>query len=358
MRPHPPAPSPVALPSTGRGGGLRLALVGHGKMGRLVGELAPAHGFEVVLRLDSASNPGGAGITEEAFRNVDVAVDFSVPGAVATNAERLAALRVPTVVGTTGWLGELPRVREAVEKHGSALVWGANFSLGVQVFTEVVALAARLLAGETGYDAWAWEIHHKMKKDAPSGTLLHLVRAMEGAGWTRRIDQASNRAGAVPGTHVVGFDSDADTITLEHTARSRGGFATRRPAGRPVDRRPPRLPRFQGRLERDPLEERHVHRLRHRARHPFPPGPLARRGDAAPLVRRQIEEGIHFLVPCGTTGENPTLTRAEHLRVVEITLEEAKGKVPVLAGAGGYDTREVAHSPASSRPWASTACSR
>lgn len=203
----------------------RLALVGHGRMGKLVEQLAPEHGFEVALRLDGRSNTGGSGITAENLQGVDVAIDFSQPAAVPENAERIAALGVPLVVGTTGWTSELPRVREAVERHGGGLLYGANFSVGVQVFYRLAEAAARLLARETAYDAWAYEIHHKMKKDAPSGTLLQLKKVMEAAGYGRPIDVASNRAGAIPGTHQIGFDSEADTILLEHRARSRAGFA-------------------------------------------------------------------------------------------------------------------------------------
>ncbi len=203
----------------------RLALVGHGRMGRLVEQLAPEHGFEVALRLDGRSNAGGAGITAESFQDVDVAIDFSGAAAVPENAERLAALGVPLVIGTTGWTSEMPRVREAVERHGAGLLHGANFSVGVQVFYRLAEAAARLLAAETAYDAWAYEIHHKKKKDAPSGTLLQLEKVMEAAGYGRPIDVASNRAGAIPGTHQIGFDSEADTILLEHRARSRAGFA-------------------------------------------------------------------------------------------------------------------------------------
>lgn len=204
---------------------VRLALIGHGRMGKLVEQLAPEHGFEVALRLRGESNPGGAGITAETFQGVDVAIDFSTASAVPANAERIAALGVPLVVGTTGWGSEMARVREAVERHGAGLLYGANFSIGVLVFYRLAEAAARLLANETAYDAWAYEIHHKMKKDAPSGTLLQILKVMEGAGYDRRIDVASNRAGAIPGTHVVGFDSEADTILLEHRARSRAGFA-------------------------------------------------------------------------------------------------------------------------------------
>ncbi|HEX9944204.1 MAG TPA: dihydrodipicolinate reductase C-terminal domain-containing protein [Thermoanaerobaculia bacterium] len=203
----------------------RLALVGYGRMGRLVEQLAPAHGFEVALRLDGAANAGGSGITAETFQGIDVAIDFSTAAAVPTNAERIASLGVPLVVGTTGWGSELPRVREAVERHGAGLLHGANFSVGVQVFYRLAEAAARLLAEEIPYDAWAYEIHHKMKKDAPSGTLLQILKVMEGAGYRRPINAASNRAGHVPGTHQIGFDSEADTILLEHRARSRAGFA-------------------------------------------------------------------------------------------------------------------------------------
>jgi len=129
------------------------------------------------------------------------------------------------VVGTTGWADQLPRVRETVAAHGAGLVHGANFSIGVQVFYRIVAAAAQLLAADADYDPWLYEIHHRRKRDAPSGTLRELRRVMERAGYAREIDAASNRAGTIPGTHLVGFDSEADTIRLEHQARGRAGFA-------------------------------------------------------------------------------------------------------------------------------------
>jgi 4-hydroxy-tetrahydrodipicolinate reductase len=119
----------------------------------------------------------------------------------------------------------LDRVKGAVERGGTALVWSPNFSIGVNVFLRLVHEAARLLAAEAQYGAWAWEIHHHTKKDAPSGTLIALMNEMKAAGYTRPIDASANRAGAHPGTHEIGFDSAADTITLRHTARSREGFA-------------------------------------------------------------------------------------------------------------------------------------
>ncbi len=203
----------------------KLALVGYGKMGRLIEQLAPEHRFEVALRLDEEENPNGRGIDPEAFAGIDVAIEFSTPKAAPENLKRLARSKVQSVSGTTGWSDRLKEVSEAVDEAGTGLVWSPNFSVGVAVFRKLAGLAAELLANEEAYGAWAWEIHHDAKKDAPSGTLLHLIRTMEESGYARKIDISSNRAGKHPGTHEIGFDSSADTITLRHSARSREGFA-------------------------------------------------------------------------------------------------------------------------------------
>ena len=204
---------------------MNLAIVGYGKMGHLVEQLAPEYGFAVPLHLDIADNADGSGITRERFRGIDVAVDFSIPSAVLTDIERLAAIGVNTVVGTTGWTEQMARAKAAVEKGGIGLVWSPNFSIGVNVFMHLVAEASKRLAPYPEYGAWAWEIHHSTKKDAPSGTMLKLVEEMKAADPKRHVDVTASRAGAHPGTHEVGFDSAADTITLRHTARSREGFA-------------------------------------------------------------------------------------------------------------------------------------
>ena len=194
-----------------------LAIVGYGKMGRLIDQLAPEYGFTVSARVDIGR--------EESLDGADVAVEFSVPSSVLGNVAKVAALRIPMVVGTTGWAEQMADVQSIVARHDSALVWSPNFSIGVNVFTRLVSEAARLLKDEKEYGAWAWEIHHITKKDAPSGTLLQLVEQMKRAGYGRPINTSSNRAGAHPGTHEIGFDSAADTISLRHTARSREGFA-------------------------------------------------------------------------------------------------------------------------------------
>jgi 4-hydroxy-tetrahydrodipicolinate reductase len=203
----------------------RLAIVGYGKMGRLIEQLAPEYGFAVALKLDEFNNADFEGLTAENFGGIDVAIDFSIPAAVRRNVEGIAALGVNMVIGTTGWLEHADAVKRAVEAKGIGLVWSPNYSIGVNALFRLVSEAARLLERQPEYGAWAWEIHHSTKKDAPSGTLLKLVEEMKKAGYTRAIDTGSNRAGAHPGTHEIGFDSSADTITLRHTARSREGFA-------------------------------------------------------------------------------------------------------------------------------------
>jgi 4-hydroxy-tetrahydrodipicolinate reductase len=204
---------------------MRIAIVGYGKMGRLIEVLAPEYECEVALRLDIHNNQNYSGMTGENFAGIDVAIEFSTPETTVGNMERLAALGVNTVVGTTGWNQHLPRVREVVEGHRTGLVWSPNYSVGVNVFMRLVSEAARLFVNEKDYGAWGWEIHHITKKDAPSGTMVKLVDEMKKAGYERAINVSSNRAGAHPGTHEIGFDSGADTLTLRHTARNREGFA-------------------------------------------------------------------------------------------------------------------------------------
>ena len=204
---------------------MTLAIVGYGRMGRLIEALAPEYGQSVKLRLDSKSNTSSRALTTEQLAGIDAAIEFSTPQAAPENIVRLVRAGVPTICGTTGWYDRLPSVRAMVDEAGGALVWGSNFSVGVCVFSQIVSEAARFLATQPEYGAWAWEIHHAAKKDAPSGTLLALVAKMKESGYARPIDTGSNRAGLQPGPHEIGFDSPSDTITLRHVARNREGFA-------------------------------------------------------------------------------------------------------------------------------------
>jgi 4-hydroxy-tetrahydrodipicolinate reductase len=204
---------------------MKIALLGYGKMGRLVEGLASREKWEIGPKLDVDDNQGGAGITAASMAGVDVAIDFSQPDAVLSNIEAAARAGVNLVVGTTGWHEARSRAEKAVLESGIGLVHASNFSVGVNLFNEIVGHAAGLMGKLAQYDPYLYEEHHRAKKDAPSGTAVTLLEIMR-AQMNRDVRSvASTRAGHVPGNHVVGFDSEADTIVLEHRARSRQGFA-------------------------------------------------------------------------------------------------------------------------------------
>ena len=204
---------------------MRILLVGHGKMGRMVEGLAAEFGCEVAGFLDPHAAGGHDGPESERWQGVDVAIDFSSPDAIVKNVPVLARRGINLVVGTTGWQKDEAAVRRAVADTGAGIVVAPNFSTGVVLFEAVVARAAALFAPHGEFGAWVHEAHHNTKKDAPSGTALMLKRAMEQAGFSRSIDVSSTRAGFIPGVHTVGFDGPADTITLIHSARDRSAFA-------------------------------------------------------------------------------------------------------------------------------------
>ena len=203
---------------------MRLALIGYGAMGKLVENLASAAGDEIGLKVDSSGASLDAAELAVSLRGHDVAIDFSVAPAVLRNIEACARAGVPLVEGATGWQEKLSDARRLVEDHKGALVYGANFSIGVNVFYRIACEAARLMASLDQYQAFMEEEHHARKRDAPSGTALKLKDLMSEYVKTE-IPIASVRAGHIPGTHRVGFDSAADQIMLTHMARSREGFA-------------------------------------------------------------------------------------------------------------------------------------
>ena len=207
------------------GNPINLALLGYGKMGKTVAALAPQRGFNVRLALDIDVNQDGQGITSENFQGIDVCVDFTTPDVVVENIRRVAVLGVNLVVGTTGWHNRLEEVRKIIESAGVGMVYGANFSIGVNLFYRLARAAAEIFASFPIYDPFLTEAHHKMKKDAPSGTALEITRQIQPYFADREIPVTSVRAGYIPGAHELGFDSEADTIILRHTARGRQGFA-------------------------------------------------------------------------------------------------------------------------------------
>jgi 4-hydroxy-tetrahydrodipicolinate reductase len=197
---------------------MKLLLIGHGRMGRLVETLAHDEGFEVVGAVNRAT-------ASDEWPAADVAIDFSVADAVLANVSRLAGRRTPIVIGTTGWQAHEAAVRSAAGDAGIGVVAAPNFAVGVNVFLAVVERMGTLMAAQPSFGAWIDEKHHAAKKDAPSGTALAMEQRLRRSGYTADVPIASTRAGAIPGTHVLGFDAASETITLTHQARDRAAFA-------------------------------------------------------------------------------------------------------------------------------------
>lgn len=200
----------------------RLAIVGMGKMGQAIAQLAAERDCEVVARLDVAETQKG--ITAAVLNGAQVAVEFTTPGSAAANVRGLVAAGIPTVVGTTGWYDALPDITADVAKRGGALLTATNFSLGVNAFEAILAEAARILAAAGGFDAHMIELHHSAKKDAPSGT-AHTLEKAASAPWGKQIPITSIRTGSIPGTHELIFDAPFESIRIAHVARDRRVFA-------------------------------------------------------------------------------------------------------------------------------------
>jgi 4-hydroxy-tetrahydrodipicolinate reductase len=197
---------------------MRILLVGYGKMGQLVEQLAVSQDMEIASRIDVGSGDWST--------PADVAIDFSTAAALKENFPRYVERKLPAVIGTTGWADLAPGFRQQADHAGLGIVASANFSIGVNLFEMMVAEATKLMRRHPQYGAWIHEAHHVTKRDAPSGTALLLRDAMTAAGYDRPIDISATRAGAIPGTHTIGFDGPSDTIELTHTARDRRGFAS------------------------------------------------------------------------------------------------------------------------------------
>ena len=202
----------------------RVAIVGHGKMGRAVEQLAAEHGWTVSAVIDAAANHDGAGITQESLAGADVAVEFTTGAAAPANVRACMRAGCPVVTGTTGWDAERARVEEAVLAGGGAMLWSPNFSIGVNLFWQVAELAARLAGRIKSFDAHIVETHHAAKRDAPSGTALVLER-LATAAFGSEIPVSSVRVGAVPGTHELLLDAAFEQIRVVHEARDRRVFA-------------------------------------------------------------------------------------------------------------------------------------
>ena len=209
----------VPLSCKGEGTGVRIAIVGFGKMGKAVRDLAIAQGHQIAAEMDIGQ------LSESAVKGADVAIEFTQPDAAVDNLLKLASWKVPVVCGTTGWYGRLPEVRSAVEKSGSALVYAPNFSLGVQIFLRAAAELGRALSRRPEFDVHLVETHHKGKKDAPSGTAGAVREALRAGDPEREYPITSIRSGQVPGTHEIHVEGPGESMVFQHLAHDRNIFA-------------------------------------------------------------------------------------------------------------------------------------
>jgi 4-hydroxy-tetrahydrodipicolinate reductase len=213
---------------------MRIALIGYGKMGRAVEKIALAKGHLIVLKIDLVN---GHEMTRENLSKAEVAIEFTGPSSAVSNLLKCAEAGIPAISGSTGWLEEYPRVKEAFEKHGSAFLYASNFSIGVNIFFEINKNLASLMSPHPEYSVELKEIHHTQKKDAPSGTAITLAEQIlleipSLKNWVNRPGQVagelpilSERIDPAPGTHQVKYHSPIDDIEIIHTAHNREGFA-------------------------------------------------------------------------------------------------------------------------------------
>lgn len=214
---------------------MKIALIGYGKMGHAIEEIAVAKGHEIVLTINIDNT---ADFTDEAIKNADVAIEFTGPETAFDNIMKCIENGVPVVSGSTGWLDRLKEVEDAVKDRDGAFLYSSNYSIGVNLFFEVNTYLARLMKDYPEYDVQMEEIHHTQKKDAPSGTAISLAEQILGnlgrkKDWVNQVaankDELSiisKRVDPAPGTHVITYTSDIDDIEIKHTAHSRKGFAS------------------------------------------------------------------------------------------------------------------------------------
>ncbi|MCP3681414.1 MAG: 4-hydroxy-tetrahydrodipicolinate reductase [bacterium] len=217
---------------------MKIAIVGYGKLGKEIEKAAEKEGVEVSAIIDIEG--GTKDVSKDVLKDVDVVIEATAPEAAISNIRKVAALKKNIVVATTGWYDSMEEVERIIEKHKVGFIYSPNFSLGVNAFFKIVEESAKLFNKLEAYDLFAFEGHHNQKADSPSGTaraigdiLLKNIDRKKGIVYDKlerkikpnEFHVASFRSGYMPGTHVVGFDGEGDTIELKHTARSRAGFA-------------------------------------------------------------------------------------------------------------------------------------
>lgn len=219
---------------------IKVALIGYGKMGKMIHDMSKSLPVEIVSIIDPNQDACEKTITEASLNSAEVCIEFSHPSTVMDNIMQICSLKRNIVVGTTGWNDKLEEVKKLVNEANVGMIYGSNLSIGMNLFYEVVAKAAEVFSRYDEYDAYGLELHHRQKADSPSGTAKELSKILLKELKNKTIVQydkvdrkisneelhfASIRAGHIPGTHTIGFDSEADTIELTHRARNRTGLA-------------------------------------------------------------------------------------------------------------------------------------
>ena len=214
---------------------MNILLLGYGKMGRMIDELATAKGHHIAAKINIDNYED---LNDLDTDQIDVAIDFSQPSAAVSNIKWCIDHKIPVAVGTTGWLGQKEALDAYCIEHGGTYLYASNFSIGVNIFFKVNAFLAKLMNGQTSYDIGMTEVHHTQKLDAPSGTAITLAKGViaevdrlntwskETASNDSELPIKSERVDPTPGTHVINYDSPIDSIEIKHTAHGREGFAT------------------------------------------------------------------------------------------------------------------------------------
>ena len=214
---------------------MKIALIGYGKMGKAIEEIAVSRGHTIVLKVSLENMEDN---TIDKIRQADAAIEFTGPESAYENILRCLEAGVPVVSGSTGWLAQLPEIRRYCEQKNGTFLYASNFSVGVNLFFELNKRLATLMADHPEYKPRITEIHHTQKRDAPSGTAITLAEQLlekihRKKGWVNHISDnldeleiLSERVDPAPGTHTIAYESDIDTITITHTAHNRRGFAT------------------------------------------------------------------------------------------------------------------------------------
>ena len=203
---------------------MKIALLGYGKMGKLIEAIASSRGHTLIARFSKEF--GTAEKRQEELALADIAIDFSHASAVKEHVNLCLRLKKPLVIGTTGWEQDLETVKQQVENAGGTCLYAPNFSIGVYLFQQIISYAASLFQQVEEYDVFGIEYHHQQKQDAPSGTAKHLKEnVLQHMPRIKDFDFSSIRAGAIPGTHTLQFEGLVDSLTFTHQARNREGFA-------------------------------------------------------------------------------------------------------------------------------------